>query len=115
LLADKAIILAADPAYKIPGSPYPAWQVSNMFFNTSYFFYKSQEEFDKADKSELYKVDCGLYYQLLGLSNGEIAAKSRSMHRCQGFGSAYSRGSSMEYLELLTGHGAKIKPNHLMM
>ena len=109
LLADKAIILAADPAYKIPGSPYPAWQVNNMFFNTSYFFYKSQEEFDKADKSELYKVDCGLYYQLLGLSNGEIAAKSRSMHRCQGFGSAYSRGSSMEYLELLTGHGPKDK------
>ncbi len=103
ILADKAIVMAADPNYKIPGSTYPAWQVTNMYFNTSYFFYKSQEEFEKADKSGLYKVDCGLYYPLVGMSNGEIAAQSRSSHRCQGFGSAYSRGSSTEYLELIAG------------
>lgn len=103
ILADKAILLAADDNYTIPGSNYPAWQVTNMYFNTSYFFYKSREEFERADKSGLYKVDCGLYYPLVGMSNGEIAAQSRSSHRCQGFGSAYSRGSSIEYLELVAG------------
>ncbi|MCO6461656.1 MAG: PIG-L family deacetylase [Saprospiraceae bacterium] len=109
ILAEKAIKLAADPNYKIPGSTYPAWQVTNMYFNTSYFFYKSQEDFDKADKKDLFQVDCGLFYPVMGFSNGEIAAKSRSMHKCQGFGSAYSRGSNIEYLELLAGPEPKVK------
>jgi len=103
ILADKAVVLAADPGYAIEGSLYSPWSVTNMYCNTSSFFYKTKEEFEKADKSGLYKVDCGTYFPLIGMSNGEIAAKSRSMHRCQGFGSAYSRGSSVEYLELLTG------------
>src|SRR5690606_35081957 len=38
-----------------------------------------------------------------GLSNGEIASLSRSMHKSQGFGSTGSRGSETEYLELLKG------------
>ncbi|MEL6926784.1 MAG: LmbE family protein, partial [Bacteroidota bacterium] len=36
-------------------------------------------------------------------SNTEVAAESRSMHKCQGFGSVGTRGPEMEYLELLKG------------
>lgn len=103
ILAEKAIELASDPKYIIPGLNFAPWSVTNMYCNTSRFFFRSQEDFDKADKSALYSVDCGVYYPLLGYSNGEMSARSRSMHRSQGFGAAYNRGSQIEYLELLTG------------
>ena len=75
------------------------WQPRRLFFNTSWWFYGSRENFAKADKSRLLGVDVGVYYPIKGKSNTEIAAESRSMHKCQGFGSAGTRGSSMEYLE----------------
>lgn len=79
------------------------WQPRRLFYNTSWFFFGSREAFEKADKSHLFAMDLGVYYPLKGKSNPEIAAESRSMHRCQGFGSMGSRGSEMEYLELLKG------------
>ncbi len=79
------------------------WQPRRLFFNTSWWFYGSRENFEKADKSNLISMDLGVYYPLKGKSNPEIAAESRSMHRCQGFGSASSRGAENEYLELLKG------------
>lgn len=79
------------------------WTPQSLFFNTSWWFFGSQEAFEKADKKDLYKVDIGTYYPLLGLSNNEIAAYSRSMHKCQGFGSATSRGENIEYLKYLKG------------
>lgn len=79
------------------------WQARRLFFNTSWWFYGSQENFDKADKSKLMGFDVGTYFPVLGKSNTEIAAESRSQHKCQGFGSTGTRGSQMEYLELLYG------------
>jgi LmbE family N-acetylglucosaminyl deacetylase len=79
------------------------WQPKRVFFNTSWWFYGSQENFEKADKSKMVSVDIGTYYPIRGISNNEIAAQSRSMHKCQGFGSAATRGSQMEYLEFLKG------------
>lgn len=79
------------------------WQPQRAFFNTSWWFYGSREAFEEADKSEMVSVDIGVYYPMLGKSNTEIAAESRSMHKCQGFGSAGSRGSTQEYLKLLKG------------
>ena len=79
------------------------WQPRRIFFNTSWWFYGSQEKFEKADKSMLLGFDVGVYYPLLGKSNTEISAESRSKHKCQGFGSTGTRGSQMEYLELLKG------------
>ncbi len=79
------------------------WTTKRLFFNTSWWFYGSREKFKEADKSNLLSVDLGSYYPTLGLSNSEIAAMSRSMHKCQGFGASLTRGSSMEYLELLKG------------
>ena len=74
-----------------------------VFFNTSWWFYGSQEKFDKADKSKLLAIDANVYFASKGLSNYEIAALSRSQHKCQGFGTTGSRGSETEYLELLKG------------
>lgn len=82
------------------------WQPKRVFFNTSWFFYGSKEEFDAADKSNLLSVDIGVYLPMKGLSNNEIAALSRSKHRCQGFGSSLARGQDVDYLELLAGDKA---------
>lgn len=84
-------------------SEYGTWKPQRLFFNTSWWFYGSQEKFDKADKSNHVSAETGDYFPALGLSNGEIASLSRSMHKSQGFGSTGSRGSETEYLELLKG------------
>ncbi|MBL7831002.1 MAG: PIG-L family deacetylase [Saprospiraceae bacterium] len=82
---------------------YGVWQAKRIYFNTSYFFYKSQAEFEKADKSTLANLEIGDYYPILGKSNNEISAESRSMHKCQAFGSIGNRNEQKEYLELLKG------------
>ena len=79
------------------------WSPQRLFFNTSWWFYGSEEKFEKADKSNLISMDIGSYYVGKGLSNNEIASLSRSQHQSQGFGSTGSRGSQLEYLELLKG------------
>ncbi|GAB1307339.1 PIG-L family deacetylase [Urechidicola sp. KH5] len=79
------------------------WQPEREFFNTSWWFYGSQENFEKADKTNLISLELGVYYPAYGLSNNEISSLSRSMHKTQGFGSTGSRGSRMEYLELVKG------------
>ncbi|WP_313115243.1 PIG-L family deacetylase [Aequorivita sediminis] len=95
----------ANDAAKFPESAkeHGIWQPQRLFFNTSYWFYGSKEKFEKADKSDHVKVEIGNYFPSLGLSNGEIASLSRSMHKSQGFGSTGSRGSETEYLEILKG------------
>ncbi|QEC53989.1 GlcNAc-PI de-N-acetylase [Anseongella ginsenosidimutans] len=109
ILSSEAFELAGDPSV-FPGQlPYAEpWKPRRLFMNTSWYFYESREAFERAMKADqdLYSLDVGVYYPLLGKSNTEIAAISRSMHRCQGFGSAGSRGSSMEYLKLLKGDKA---------
>ncbi len=87
------------------------WQASRLLFNTSWWFYGSRENFEKADRSQLLTVDVGAYYPLRGKSNNEIAAESRSNHRCQGFGSSGTRGSQIEYLKVLKGDIPKDKSN----
>jgi len=79
------------------------WQAQRLFFNTSWWFYGSREKFAEADKSDMVEIDAGVYYPLIGKSNTEIAAESRSMHQCQGMGNTGYRGSSKEYLQILKG------------
>lgn len=78
-------------------------QPKRIFFNTSWWFYGSQEAFDAADKSKLLSINSNVFYPLKGKSNNEIAALSRSQHKCQGFGTLGTRGDEIEYLELLKG------------
>jgi LmbE family N-acetylglucosaminyl deacetylase len=79
------------------------WQARRQFFNTSWFFFGSQDAFAKIDKSTLWPIDVGCFLPLKGKSNNEVAAESRSMHRCQGFGSLSSRGESIDYLDFVKG------------
>jgi LmbE family N-acetylglucosaminyl deacetylase len=85
------------------------WQTKRQFFNTSWWFYGSQEKFDAADKSNFIAMQTGVYYPLTGKSNQEIAALSRSCHQSQGFGSTGIRGQETEYLELINGELPKNK------
>ena len=79
------------------------WQPKRIFFNTSWWFYGSRENFAKADKSNMLMLDTGVYYPQKGLSNNEIAAMASSQHLCQGFGRLTTRGSQEEYIELIKG------------
>ena len=79
------------------------WKPKRLFFNTSWWFYGSEENFNKADKGNLITFDVGVYYPLKGLSNNEIASIASSQHLCQGFGRLSQRGSQNEYIEFLKG------------
>lgn len=79
------------------------FQPKRLYFNTSYWFYGSQENFEKADKSQFISFDSGVYFPLRGLSNPEISSISRSQHQSQGFGSTGSRGKELEYIEPIKG------------
>jgi len=85
------------------------WQPRREFFNTSWWFYGSKKNFDKADKTNFLEINTGTYYPTLGLSNNEVSSLSRSMHKSQGFGSTGSRGDTSEYLELVKGDLPKNK------
>jgi len=87
------------------------WQPKRLFFNTSWWFYGSKEKFEKADKSKMLAFDTGIYYPSLGVSNSEIASWSRSQHKSQGFGNTGTRGTQMEYIELIKGEIPKNKKN----
>ncbi|MEO0528921.1 MAG: PIG-L family deacetylase, partial [Bacteroidota bacterium] len=87
------------------------WKPKRAFFNTSWWFYGSRENFEKADKSNMMSFDIGVYYPLKGLSNNEIASMSSSQHLCQGFGRLSTRGAQNEYIELVKGDLPKDKKN----
>jgi len=78
-----------------------AWQAKRIFWNTFNFGATN------TTNSNQLKIDVGAYNSLLGESYGEIAARSRSCHKSQGFGSAKQRGSNTEYFKLLKGDSAK--------
>ena len=104
ILSMEAFDLAANPtAYPQQLKELELWQPSRIFFNTSWWFYGSQEKFREASKNGLVSVDVGVYYPSLGRSNNEIASLASSKHLCQGFGRLNGRGEEMEYLELLKG------------
>jgi LmbE family N-acetylglucosaminyl deacetylase len=108
ILALEAFDLAADPQSFPEQLKYvKIWQPKRLFYNTSWWFYGSKENFEKADKGELYSLNVGNYYPILGISNNEISSKSRSKHACQGFGMALERGNDLEYLKFLKGDKPK--------
>ncbi len=108
ILAMEAFDLAADPkAFSEQLKYVKPWKVKRMFYNTSWWFFGSKENFEKSDKSDLYPINVGNYYPLLGISNNEISSKARSKHACQGFGMALERGTDLEYLKFLKGDKPK--------
>src|SRR5690625_544018 len=105
MLSYEAFDLASDKKFHPESmASYGLWNPKRLFFNLSWWFYGSEEKFLEAIKDKDYiSLDIGKFYPVLGKSNGEIAAESRSKHQSQGFGTTGTRGESMEYLEFLKG------------
>jgi len=110
ILAEEAFDLAGDP------KAFPeqlkegleVWQPRRLFFNGSTWWKKDLAEFAKTD-ADWFTVDVGGYDPLLGVSYTELAGRSRSMHKSQGFGAAETRGESLEYLKFVKGERPKTK------
>ncbi len=101
ILAGEAFEASADPSrFPASASRYGVWQPRRLLFNTHPYFFGGV---DKMDTLKYIAEDLGLYNPLLGKSYPEIAAASRSMHKSQGFGASGTRGSMMEYFELIAG------------
>ncbi|TJY67968.1 PIG-L family deacetylase [Sphingobacterium alkalisoli] len=102
ILAHEAYLAAAD-ANKYPEqlSTVKPWKAKRLVWNTANFGGMNNTSEDQLS------IDIGNYNPLIGASYGEIAAKSRSQHKSQGFGSASSRGKSIEYFEHVAGEEAK--------
>lgn len=108
MLSLEAFDMANDPnSYSHQLSKTEIWQPKRAFFNTSWWFYGSQEKFEKADKSNMLNFDIGVYYPQKGLSNNELASIASSQHLCQGFGRLTTRGTQQEYVEFLKGDKPK--------
>ncbi|HRH68765.1 MAG TPA: PIG-L family deacetylase [Flavobacteriales bacterium] len=110
ILAEEAFDLAGDP------KAFPeqlqqgleVWQPRRLFFNGSTWWKKDLADIAKNDP-DWFSVDVGGYDPLLGLSYTEIAGRSRSMHKSQGFGAAETRGEMLEYLKLIKGDRPKTR------
>lgn len=108
ILAHEAFDLAGDP------KAFPeqlkegleVWQPRRLFHNGSTWWRKDLEEVAKTDP-DWFAVDVGGYDPLLGVSYTELAGRSRSMHKSQGFGAAETRGEQLEYLHLEKGDRPK--------
>ena len=103
MLTKEAFRLAADPqAFPDQLRFVDPWQAKRVLWNGF-----SWGRTDEYDFSQTLKLDVGGYDPLLGKSYGEIAAESRSQHKCQAFGTGMQRGSSLEYLVHTTGEQAQ--------
>ncbi len=81
-----------------------AWQPRRLLHNLSWWWFGDQAKFDEfVKKEQTITLDAGVYLPTRGKSNDEIAAESRSMHKCQAMGMMSSRGSNLEYLQYLKG------------
>ena len=112
MLGFEAFDLVNDPnAYPEQLQYTQPWQPKRLYFNTSWWFYGSRENFEKADKGNMAMMDVGVYYSDLGLSNNEIASLASSQHKCQGFGRLLVRGAQPEYVEFLKGEAPEDNNN----
>jgi LmbE family N-acetylglucosaminyl deacetylase len=99
ILANEAFTAAADPT-KFPEQfqyGVKPWQAKRILWNTFNFGGNNTTSNDQ------FKIDAGGYNALLGTSYGEIAAKSRSQHKSQGFGVSAQRGESYEFFATTGG------------
>jgi LmbE family N-acetylglucosaminyl deacetylase len=99
ILAVQAFHAAADPkAYPDQLRWVKPWQADRVIWNKGIFGPA------KAGATDGFlAVDVGGFDPVLGQSPGEVAARSRSMHKSQGFGASPQRGPAMEYFKLLAG------------
>ncbi|MCB0410702.1 MAG: PIG-L family deacetylase, partial [Flavobacteriales bacterium] len=104
LLGQEAFKIAADPTvYPEQLQFVEPWQAKRIVVNTGRWW----NDKISADDSGVVAEDIGLYNPELGISYNELAAKSRTMHKSQGFGSTGTRGEQLEFFEHLEGKEAE--------
>ena len=104
ILAEEAFVKAADKSYRPEEvAKLGVWQAKRIVQNKPFFGGPKPTD----DVSQFVAMDTGTYDPALGLSMGELAADSRSMHKSQGFGVPRSRGEQKEYFQLIAGEPFK--------
>lgn len=106
ILAVEAFDAAANPT-RFPEQlkHVSVWQAKRLFWNN---FMPSRDAATNTDG--MLKINVGNYNQSLGISYGEMAARSRSQHKSQGFGVKEQRGDITEHFTQLKGETAKQSP-----
>jgi len=108
ILAEEAFEAAADPTRfpkQLKDNNVTVWQAQALLFNVYKQYY---EDFDNhPDKAKMLTYDVGKYNPVLGTSYTEMAAHSRSQHKCQAMGEIGTRGTKMEYLLPIKGSVGK--------
>lgn len=100
LLAKEAFGIAGDSTKYPEQLEYvDVWQPTRVVVNTGRWWNDSIS----ADDPGVVAIDIGKYNPVLGTSYNELAARSRSKHKSQGFGSTGTRGEQIEYFEHLVG------------
>ena len=101
LLAEEAFEMAADST-KFPEQLMyvDAWKTERLLLNTGRWW----NDKISAEDENVIAQNIGIYNELLGTSYNEMAARSRTMHKSQGFGSTGSRGFQEEFFEYVKGN-----------
>ena len=103
ILAQEAFDVAADKdVFPELAKAYGTWQARRLYTNTGRWWNTTIDE----NTPGIITLDVGGYSPLLGESYSEIAARSRSQHKSQGFGSRGTRGYQPEFLEYIKGEKA---------
>ncbi len=103
MLAQEAFDLSSNESiFPTQVKEYGIWKPNAIYTNTGRWWNNTINE----NTSGILVFDVGGYSSLLGESYSEIAAKSRSQHKSQGFGSRGTRGYQPEFLEFVKGSKA---------
>lgn len=109
ILGKEAFTAAADPK-RFPEQlrELSPWKTRRAFWNV--FAFTPQMRAEAAKMPDKVTVDVGAFDPELGLSYGELAGISRSLHRSQAMGWREERGTMPEYLALVAGDAAPKDP-----
>ncbi|MEO0553087.1 MAG: PIG-L family deacetylase [Bacteroidota bacterium] len=103
IFAEEALELAGDKSkYSGQLNYVDTWKPKRLYTNTGRWWNPNMT----GDEPGVLTIDIGAYNPLLGESYSEIAARSRSQHKSQGFGSTGRRGELKEFLEFRAGEQA---------
>lgn len=106
ILAVEAFSMAGDPEAfpeQLALDGLQAWQPTRVLWNS---FSAGMRSGNRETSAVALQVDSGAYNAFLGESFGEIAARSRTQHKSQGFGSVANRASGSDSFTVVAGKPA---------
>lgn len=113
LLALEAFNLAGDPTAfpeQLADGRLQPWKPTRVLWNAWPAAFRGTSRKPGDPDPATLQLDSGGYSALLGESFGEIAARSRTAHKSQGFGTLGTRGANPEYFRVLAGEPATRHP-----